>query len=209
MISPRQLLSSLCFCLLLTGLRAEWLAASAAQAKPLPVGATVPAITLLTPDGSSFDLNRALGEKPTLLIIFRGGWCPYCSQHLSVLAELEPKLVALGVQIIAVSTDNPKNLRFLAQENKLQYQLLSDRGMAASAALGVAYRVPAEMQKKYAEWEIDVPPVPSDPDHRWLPIPAAFVINRDRVIKFVFADPDYTVRISGDDLMSAVQSALK
>lgn len=188
---------------------ATTLAASAAEAKPLGIGTRVPAITVKTFEGSDLDLAAALDGKPTVLIIFRGGWCPYCSQHLAELAELEPKLIELGVQIVAISTDQPKNLRFIAEENKLHYRLLSDRGMTASSAFGVAYRVAPDMQKKYVEWQIDVPTVPGEPDHRWLPVPAAFVIGKDRVVKFVYADPDYTVRISGAKLLQAVHVTLK
>lgn len=41
---------------------------------PILIGSQVPAITLQTIDGKSFDLNRALAKKPTILIYFRGGW---------------------------------------------------------------------------------------------------------------------------------------
>lgn len=41
---------------------------------PILIGSTLPAITLQDLDGQSFDLNRAIAEKPTVLIYFRGGW---------------------------------------------------------------------------------------------------------------------------------------
>lgn len=41
---------------------------------PILVGSPLPVITLQTLDGKSFDLNRAVAEKPTVLIYFRGGW---------------------------------------------------------------------------------------------------------------------------------------
>jgi peroxiredoxin len=183
------------------------LAPSAATTKPLGVGALVPDLTLRIA-GGDFDLGHALGEKTTVLIFFRGGWCPYCSQQMGELAKLEPQLLKLGVQIIAISTDRPVRLQAVADANGAHYRLLSDRLMRASSAFGLAYRIDPPMQKKYAEWGIDVPPIPDDEsDGRWLPVPAAFVIGRDHRVKFSFSDPDYTIRISSDRLLRAVMAA--
>ena len=49
-------------------------AESAEQVRPLLVGAEVPRLTLRTSDGSEFDLNAAINEKPAILIFYRGGW---------------------------------------------------------------------------------------------------------------------------------------
>jgi hypothetical protein len=48
--------------------------ASAKDICPVLIGATVPKLTLTTVNGSSFDLNAAITEKPTVLIFYRGGW---------------------------------------------------------------------------------------------------------------------------------------
>lgn len=44
------------------------------QVRPLLIGATAPRLTLRTGDGAPFDLNEALARKPTILILYRGGW---------------------------------------------------------------------------------------------------------------------------------------
>ena len=49
-------------------------AESAEQIRPLLVGAEVPPLTLRTSDGAELDLNVSMGERPTLLIFYRGGW---------------------------------------------------------------------------------------------------------------------------------------
>lgn len=41
---------------------------------PILVGSQIPEITLQDLDGKSFELNKALARKPTILIYFRGGW---------------------------------------------------------------------------------------------------------------------------------------
>lgn len=44
------------------------------QICPALIGSQLPPIALQGLDGQAFDLNRAIAEKPTVLIYFRGGW---------------------------------------------------------------------------------------------------------------------------------------
>ena len=208
MISFRQV--SLLSLLTVTALsaRAE-LAPSAAAAKPLAVGATAPAVTVQAADGTAFDLGAALSEKPTILIFYRGGWCPFCNRELGELAEFEPKFASLGYQIIALSTDAPGGLAPTAEKNHLAYRLLSDRAMTAASAYGIAFRVDAATQKKYAGYKIELAPVPGEPDAAWLPVPTAYIIGRDRVIRFAYSNPEFKVRVPAAELLAAATAAAR
>lgn len=185
------------------------IASSAAAVHPLAVGATAPAVTVKTSDGKSFDLGAALAEKPTVLVFYRGGWCPYCNLQLSELARFEPKFLALGFQIIAISTDVPAGLAPTAEKDKIAYRLLSDRAMVAASAYQVAYRVDGETRKAYDGYKIDLAPIPGEPEARWLPVPTVFVIGRDRTIRFVSSNPDFKIRLPTADLLTAAEAAAK
>jgi len=41
---------------------------------PLLTGQKIPAITLKTIEGQTFDLASSFAKKPTILIFYRGGW---------------------------------------------------------------------------------------------------------------------------------------
>lgn len=43
---------------------------------PIKIGSEIPKLTLQTPEGKAFDLRAAVARKPTLLVFYRGGWCP-------------------------------------------------------------------------------------------------------------------------------------
>ena len=62
---------------------------SAMDINPLLIGSSIPDSILLTVDGEEFDLNAEIAGKPTVLIFYRGGWCPYCSTQLGELNEIE------------------------------------------------------------------------------------------------------------------------
>jgi len=49
-------------------------APSAAAVKPLEVGAPLPDVELKTPEGRTVTLANLTGEKPVVLVFYRGGW---------------------------------------------------------------------------------------------------------------------------------------
>lgn len=186
--------------------RAE-LASSPEAAKPLSVGSAAPGAMVRTADGAERDLAAEIAGKPTLVIFYRGSWCPYCNKHLAALQELEPQLLALGYQILAVSPDESAGLQAMKEKNHLNYRLLSDHGMKASEAFGLAFRIAPAMVEKYKTYGITLPSVPGEPDARWLPVPAVYLIGRDGRIKFAHSNPDYKVRLSADQVLAAAKSA--
>ncbi len=76
----------------------------------LDKGAKVPILTLNAVDGKKYDLNAAVAKKPTVLIFYRGGWCPYCMRQLSGLQGIVHELADAGYQLLAVSPDKPEEL---------------------------------------------------------------------------------------------------
>jgi hypothetical protein len=49
-------------------------AASPEAVTPLPVGAELPELTVTTADGEPFDVKAAVAGRPTVLVLYRGGW---------------------------------------------------------------------------------------------------------------------------------------
>ncbi len=178
---------------------------SPAEAKPLGVKSIAPNITLRTTDGKPFSLTAALKKQPTVLIFYRGGWCPYCNLHLASLQKIEPDLKTLGYQILAVSMDKPDGLRVTEDKNQLHYTLLSDSDAKAVRAFGVAYKLDDATVEKYKGYHVDLEQV-SGHNHHILPVPAVFLIGTDRIIRFVHSDPDYKVRLSSEKVLEAAKA---
>ncbi|MGE0129025.1 MAG: peroxiredoxin-like family protein [Blastocatellales bacterium] len=175
---------------------------------PLPIGSRIPKLTFKTIEGATFDLNEAISGKPAILIFYRGGWCPFCNRHLSQLQKLEPELIRMGYQILAVSPDLPEKLRPSIEKNKLSYTLLSDSKMAGAQAFGISFKVNDETVKRYKSMGIDLEK-DSGETHHLLPVPSAFVIGKDGIIKFAYVNPDYKVRVDSEVLLTAAKAGLK
>jgi len=170
---------------------------------PLKVGVSAPSATVKTLEGADFDLGQAFAAKPTVLIFYRGGWCPFCNKQLSGMQDYEAKFRALGYQILAVCTDQPEALKATLDKHQLTYTLLSDRSMAASLAFQVAFRLTDKDSAKYASHHIGVPEIPGDADGHWLPVPSIFIIGTDGVIKFVEFNPNFQVRPPTEEILTA------
>lgn len=179
---------------------------AAPEVRPILIGADVPAVVLETVNGETFDLKAAVATQPTILIFYRGGWCPYCNLYLGQLQNAETKLRNLGYQILAISPDQPEKLRDSGNTEKLTYTLLSDAAMAASKAFGIAFRVDDATVEKYKGYGIDLEAA-SGETHHLLPVPAVFIVGTDGVISFVYVNPDYKTRLEPEVLIAAARSA--
>jgi hypothetical protein len=51
--------------------------------RPLSVGTRAPAFAAQTVDGKVRAFSSDGYQKPTVVIFYRGGWCPFCNTQLS------------------------------------------------------------------------------------------------------------------------------
>ena len=170
------------------------------EISPLLVGEKIPSLSLKSADNTDVKLSDLFANKKTILVFYRGGWCPYCNLHLAALGESEKELLHLGYQIIAVSPDSPKKLKATDEKNKLNYLLLSDSNGALSQAVGIAFQAPTTYKSIVTEG--------SDGANTslFLPVPSVFIIDVTGVIQFEHITPDYKHRISNDLLIAAAKS---
>ena len=122
------------------------LPASAEETTPLKTGDAAPSFIVQTVDGEAYSFDSDSLERPTVLISFRGGWCPYCNLHLSELRHVVPQLNEQGVDVLFLSGDAPSELySSLKDETQeaidgLGYTILSDANIEAGLAFGTAFR---------------------------------------------------------------------
>lgn len=168
---------------------------------PLLAGEQIPVLQLPKSSGEMFDLNKSVSETPTILVFYRGGWCPYCSKQLAGLQEIEKDLIKMGYQVIAISTDSPDNLSKTLDKEKLSYTLLSDADLNAAKRFGIAFKSPKNYHKFLPETSggknVD----------KVLPVPSVFILNKKGNILFEYINPNITQRLSAP-LLKAAAAAL-
>jgi peroxiredoxin len=169
---------------------------------PLLNGEKIPVINLPDASGKNFDLNKAIAKKPTILIFYRGGWCPFCSKQLSGLRKIAPDLEKDGYQLIAISTDEPEGLRQTATKENLSYTLLSDADLNVSKQFGIAFKAPE------GYWEMLPKTTGGKNVDLLLPVPSIFILDREGVIHFEYINPDFKQRLS-PELLSTIAKHIK
>ncbi len=171
---------------------------------PLAVGAEAPDFSATGKDGTVRAFHPRTFQKPTVVIFYRGGWCPYCNTQLSDMRLVEPKLRQSGFEVVFLSTDRPAILYSSLKAEKINYTLLSDSKLEAARAFHVAYRLDAATLAQLKGYGIDLDSTTGQPLHE-LPVPSVFIIDRTGVIRFVYSNPDYTVRLAADALWDAAK----
>lgn len=181
------------------------IADSAQAVRPILVGSAVPAVELTELSGQTTTLATVLGGKPSVLVFYRGGWCPYCNLQLSELRKLGPDLKQHGFQLIAISPDRPEALNKTLESGDIDFTLVSDSRALALQAFGIAYRVDDATREKYQAYGIDLEQA-SGETHHALPVPSVFVIDTAGVIQFAYVNPDYRTRVPLRLVRAAVEA---
>ncbi|MCB0697814.1 MAG: AhpC/TSA family protein [Chitinophagaceae bacterium] len=170
---------------------------------PLLISEEIPAATLLNTDNQPVQIRDIVKQKPSVLIFYRGGWCPYCNAHLAQIAGIEDEIIKAGYQVIAVSPDAPEQLQVTVDKKELKYTLLSDGDGTFCKAMGIAYKSP---DHKWKTNQLQKHSGGKNPG--FLPVPSVFVVDKNGDILFEYINPDYKHRIDGK-LLLAVLNALK
>jgi len=166
---------------------------------PLLIGERVPDANLLNVDGNEVKISDIIKEKPTVLVFYRGGWCPYCNNQLSSLAETEKEIIDLGFQIVAISPDHYESLKPTVDKGEFNYNIYSDSSSRLIQAIGIGFETPEKAKdyifKKTNKETTDV-----------LPVPAVFILDTKGKILFEYINPDYSTRLSSELLLANLKA---
>lgn len=172
---------------------------TATDISPLLIGEKIPNQTLKSAENKDVRLSDLVGKKKTVLVFYRGGWCPYCNLHLANLGQIEDQVLAEGYQVIAVSPDSAENLKITEGKDKVKYTLLSDSKGELSSAFGISYKAPQNYKSVINVHSNGV-------NKDFLPVPSVFVVDTEGVILFEYISPDYKNRISSELLLSVLKN---
>ncbi len=149
-------------------------------------------------------LNQIIEGKYSILIFYRGSWCPYCNLHFSELSKIEKELLALGYTIVAISPDLEENTKLTKEKHGLMYDLYSDSSMQVTRSFGLAYRVDDETVNRYKTHNLDIEAA-SGETHHLLPAPAVYILSDKGIVLFQYVNPDYKVRLIPELLLAAAK----
>ena len=163
--------------------------------RPIVAGSMLPEQGVVV-DGEDKPLRTVLGEGKHVLIVYRGGWCPYCTRHFSAVGMAKADLEARGWRISGLSPDAPAAVAAWKEKHGDDgLQRLSDSDADAMRALGLAFQMPADLVMTYKnKYKIDLEAAAGGQTHHILPVPAVLLIV-DGEVRAVHADVKYQRRL--------------
>lgn len=176
------------------------------QSPGLKVGEKAPDIGLTTSDGEKADLGAMYAEGPIVVTFYRGRWCPYCNSAMTGWEAVMPDLKAAGATFVAISPEKVEYAKDMKEKVLPSAMVLSDESGDVARAFRVAFTLPSDLQTTYKGYGVDLEK--RNASGRWeLPAPATFVIDREGVVRYAFADWDYKKRADPEEVLEAVRAA--
>ncbi len=143
-------------------------------------------------------------QGPLVVTFFRGEWCPYCRLMLTALEEAFPEIEAFGGRLVAVTPETGGRALTAKAHHGERYEILSDVDCGLGLSCGVIFRTPQVYRDLLVSHGNDLAERQGN-DAWFLPIPAAFVLDREGIVRWRYADVDFTRRAEPADIIDAVR----
>jgi peroxiredoxin len=160
---------------------------------------------LLDQNGRNFDLAAVITERPSIILFYRGGFCPYCNITLRHYQDALPRIRAAGAELIAIGPETPLFVAETAEKNDLTFPVLSDAQGGLSSALGIRTELSPAVRKLYESVGLNLPR--RNGEASWtLPLPVVFVVAKGGTILARFLDPDFRKRADASEPLAVILS---
>ena len=172
------------------------------EEKILPVGDLAPEFALNDATGRLVRSQDMLALGPLVIKFFRGRWCSYCVTELEAWRDLYGTLREREGLMVAIGPQTERQSDFMAGQHGLPFPVLSDPGCVLAEKFGLVYTVPDDHRAYYLSIMVNLPFLNGEPSWR-LPIPATYVIAKDRRVLFAEAHADFRVRPEPEEAIAA------
>ncbi len=168
--------------------------------KCLQAGETVPDFSFVDLDNNSRTFYELLASGPVVVNFFRGFWCAFCKTELQAYTNIQQQLQDMGCYYLAISPQKP-TVEMAVPDN---YQVVFDKNNQIARQFGIVYALEADEIDLFKRWGLRIDE--ANEGGNWeLPLPATYIVTRDRTIGYEFVDVDFRARCCPDELVEQVK----
>lgn len=167
------------------------------QPEGLKVNDEAPDFVITDQNGKKFHLSQELKEGPVIVTFYRGSWCRYCTAQMIDLQDSLNLITGKGASIIAITPDKASGLGKIIDKTGLEFPIARDEGLKVMRL----YKTISD--DKFEEY-LATEESGQDLQHKFLPVPATFVIGKNGKVIYRYFDPNYKVRPSVRELIDAL-----
>jgi len=157
----------------------------------LLVGAKLPAFTLRDSNDELFD-SASLAGAPSVIMFYRGNWCPLCMAQIKEIAARYHDMDAMGIKVVLISPQPDELSHKLAAQYDVPFRFLVDVDNELANELGIAVRngVPIGLPGGYSPDTV---------------LPTLIVCNGNGTIVFSDQTDNYRVRPEPDIFLAILR----
>ncbi|MFT4526848.1 MAG: peroxiredoxin [Bacteroidia bacterium] len=133
-------------------------------------------------------------EESSLILFYRGNWCPICTAQVQELIEYEDRFEGLGVKMRFVSPQSHKKSESFAKRTGMKADFLVDPKNSVAEKLGILHKGGLPFGFQVLGYDSDVPK------------PTIIITDSAGKIKFLDLTENYRLRPTPGDLLTAIQS---
>lgn len=164
----------------------------------LRAGSSVPNMAFVTTDGENVSEQDLIENAPTLLVLYRGWWCPSSKTQLDEIVQYYEELNAAGLKIYAASVDSPTEAVSIQEYVGDKITVLCNVSEALLDEIGVR-------DQRGAPW---YDRLLFGAAHQNISMPTAIVINRDSKIAFITRSTKVDSRPRSKDILASISRTL-
>ena len=161
----------------------------------LEPGDKAPDFTLPNIKGEKVSLSLQKG-KWIILVFYRGNWCSLCNTQIINFARDYQKFQEINAEIIAISTDIPEKAAKTQRKSHSLFPILLDEKGKVVQLYDVL------VQKR--EWK-DIPAFMHGKKAGTYAMPAVFIIDPQRVIRYSYVGRSFTDRPNNENLLKTLK----
>jgi peroxiredoxin len=102
-------------------------------------GQTFPTFDVPTVGGGTISIPQSLRGSYGVVLIYRGGWCPFCQAQLAGFQRASEKLATTGIKVVALSVDDEATTAGTVEKHKLNFPVGHSADVDKVAAITGAY----------------------------------------------------------------------
>jgi peroxiredoxin len=170
------------------------------------IGDPMPPFVLPDENGCLVSLEQLIERGPIAVMFHRGHWCPWCRITINALARVHSKIAEANGQVICIMPDRQPFAVEFRREASSPFPVLVDMDNGYALSLNLAIWIGPDLERLLTSYGRALPDYQGN-DSWMLPIPAAFVVGRDGIIRARFIDPDFRRRMTVEELLDALKAA--
>lgn len=155
--------------------------------------------------GVNFKLDDMVKSQKVIVQFYRGNWCPVCNKYYENNAKEFKALETKKVKVIIVSPEPMTEIKKMFAEKKFGLSVVSDVDGKIMDAFDVKYNVNQGTKDKLKKYlNLDLNKHNTGKNAKVLPVPATFIVAKDRKVTYKQFDLNYRNRADVAEVAKAL-----